>query len=140
MEKTRELMEAQEENERNRAIADKAAARKYAAEVDNMQVEWERKLREADDLRKLETAALKLLAQGATQMSTHHGRRLDAFGGSEEFVLRRNDGVRDYKADPKTVQAIDAVHANDDYISSTSPTRPAALLNLKDKSETNIGL
>jgi hypothetical protein len=39
MEKTKELMAAQEENEHNRAIADKAAARKHAAEVENMRVE-----------------------------------------------------------------------------------------------------
>jgi hypothetical protein len=46
--------------------------------------------------------------------------------------------VRDYKAGPRTVEAIDAVHANDDYIFNA--INETGCLNPKDKSETNIGL
>jgi hypothetical protein len=141
MKKTGSLKKAQEKNERNQAMADKAQRKKHQTELANLTVEYERRLRNIEEERKLEGMARKMGLMGVDEPRGCDRRNrmgLDEYGESDEHVLCVNLGVQDFRVDPLTIEAADTTITSDNYFFNM--INDEGCLNLKEKGETDLGL
>jgi hypothetical protein len=105
-----------------------------------MKTECDRLLRDAAEERKLEATARVVGLLVGHDLTSPRNRRmgLDKHGESDEFAMHVNRGIRKFKEDPNTIEAVDVININDDYIFDI--TNEVRCLGLKDKDETNLGL